>query len=55
MPPHALKRVARCGAMPGLIAVHHRFSIGSLVDDLLPVAACSLPSDWADGHFLAIQ
>jgi hypothetical protein len=44
---HALERVARCEVMSGLIAVHQRSSIGSIVDDLLRVAACSLSSNWA--------
>jgi hypothetical protein len=56
MTRHALERVARGDAMPGLIAVHQRLSIGSVVDDLILVAACSLPSDWADRiHFLPLR
>lgn len=56
MTRHALERVARWEAMPGVIAVHQRLSIGSVVDDLLLVAACSLPSDWADRiHFLPLR
>jgi hypothetical protein len=47
MTRHPLERVARCEVMSGLSAVHQRLSIGSVVDDLLLVAACSLPSDWA--------
>jgi hypothetical protein len=39
-----------------MIAVHQRLSIGSVVDDLLLGATCSLPSDWADRiHFLPIR
>lgn len=42
--------------MPGVIAVHQRLSIGSVVDDLLLEAVCSLPSDWADRiHFLPLR
>ena len=42
--------------MPGLIAVHQRLSIGSVVDDLLLVATCSLPSDLAGRiHFLPLR
>jgi hypothetical protein len=48
MTRHALERVARGEPMPGLMAVHQRLSIGTVVDDLLLVATCSLPSDWAD-------
>lgn len=56
MTRHALERVARGEPMPGLIAVHQRLSIGSVVDDLLLVASCSLPSDWADRiHFLPLR
>jgi hypothetical protein len=56
MTRHALDRVARCEAMPGVIAVHQRLSISVVVDDLLIVATCSLPSDWADRiHFLPLR
>jgi hypothetical protein len=42
--------------MPGLIAVHQRLSIGTVVDDLLLVTTCSLPCDWADRiHFLPLR
>jgi hypothetical protein len=42
--------------MPGLIAAHQRLPIGSVVDDLLLVASCSLPSDWVDRiHFLPLR
>jgi len=34
--------------MPGVIAVHQRLPIGSVVDDLVLVASCSLPEDWAN-------
>lgn len=53
---HALERIARGEAMPGVIAVHQRLPIGSVVDDLLLVATCSLASDWlAQVHFLPLR
>ena len=56
MTGHALERVARGEAMPGVIAVHQRLPIGSVVDDLLLVATCSLPTDWLDQvHFLPLR
>jgi len=48
MTRHALERIARGAAMPGVIAVHQRLPIGSAVDDLVLVASCSLPEDWAN-------
>jgi len=37
------------GAMlPGLIAVHQRLPIGSVVDDLVLVVSCSFPADWVN-------
>ena len=56
MTRHALDRVARGEPMPGLIAVHQRLPIGSVVDDLLLVGTCSLPSDSVDRvHFLPLR
>lgn len=48
MTRHALERVARGESMPGVIAVHQRLPIGDVVDDLLLVASCSLPTDWVN-------
>jgi hypothetical protein len=48
MTRHALERVARGEPMPGVIAVHQRLPIGHVVDDLLLVASCSLPTDWVN-------
>jgi len=48
MTRHALERIARGDPMPGVIAVHQRLPIGSVVDDLVLVASCSLPSDWVN-------
>jgi hypothetical protein len=48
MTGHALERIARGDSMPGLIAVHQRLPIGSVVDDLVLVASCSLPADWVN-------
>ncbi len=48
MTRHALERIARGDPMLGVIAVHQRLPIGSVVDDLVLVASCSLPTDWAN-------
>jgi hypothetical protein len=43
MTRHALERIARGASMPGVIAVHQRLPIGSVVDDLVLVASCVFP------------
>ena len=48
MTRHALERIARCAHTPGVIAVHQRLPIGSVVDDLVLVASCSVPEDWVN-------
>jgi hypothetical protein len=48
MTRHALERVARGQYMPGVIAVHQRLPIGTVVDDLVLVASCSFPGDWVN-------
>ena len=48
MTRHALQRIASGQFMPGVIAVHQRLPIGTVVDDLVLVASCSLPGDWVN-------
>mgnify|MGYP000007275143 CR=1 FL=1 len=48
MTRHALDRIARGESMPGVIAVHQRLPIGSVVDDLVLAASCSFPEDWVN-------
>jgi hypothetical protein len=48
MTRHALQRIARGQSMPGVIAVHQRLPISSVVDDLVLVASCSFAEDWVN-------
>ena len=48
MPRHALERVRLGQPMPGVIAVHQRVSITSIIDELVLVATCGTATDWAD-------
>ena len=48
MTRHALDRIARGESMLGVIAVHPRLPIGSVVDDLVLVVSCSFSEDWVN-------
>jgi hypothetical protein len=56
MTRHALDRVGLGQPMPGVIAVHQRLPIARVIDDLVLVATCSEPQDWAASlHFLPLR
>jgi vacuolar-type H+-ATPase subunit F/Vma7 len=44
----AYERLKRGERMPGVIIVPQWLSVGSVVEELLVVAECSVPADWAD-------
>jgi len=56
MTHHALDRVRVGHPMPGVIAVHQRLGIGSVVEDLVLVATWSSAEDWVGQvHYLPLR
>jgi predicted nuclease of predicted toxin-antitoxin system len=56
MSHHALERVRGGDPMPGVIAVHQRLGIGSVVEDLVLVATWSSVEDWVGQvHYLPLR
>ena len=55
MTRHAIERVQRCHAMPGVIVAHQRLSIAVVLNALVLIATCSEEGDWIDQvHFLPL-
>jgi predicted nuclease of predicted toxin-antitoxin system len=53
---HALERVRLGHPMPGVIAVHQRLAIRSVIEDLVLVATCSSAEDWVGQlHYLPLR
>lgn len=44
---HARERVQRNEPMPGLFVVRQQLPVGAAIDDLMLIAECSLPEEWA--------
>ena len=56
MSRHALERLGRGETMAGVIVVHQRLAIGSVIDDLVLVATCSSANEWAGQvHYLPLR
>jgi len=48
LPNHAFRRVVQAETMAGVIVVNDRLPLAQVIDELLLIASCSEPVDWAD-------
>jgi len=53
---HALERLRVDESMPGVIVAHQRLPIGDVIEDLVLIATCSTPEEWAGRvYFLPLR
>ena len=56
MTRHAIDRVRLEQPMPGIIAIHQKEAIGSVIEDLILIVACATAEDLTDQiHFLPLR
>ena len=56
MTRYAYERVRDGGAMPGVFEVSRDLPVGTVIEELLLLAECSLPSEWeGQGRYLPLR